>query len=925
MIRLGLFVCLIFPFIFASHSLYAINNKQLAEEMTPLIDKMSPHDPAKLTMVLRLADVLFEATVEVDKNTLFDQKNQQMIAQNQRKAVALYESALTGLNGAVAKPSLETQYRIEFQLGRLYVDQGKPALAEQKWRSLVKQNAVKQIQREAALRLAENLEQSNQVADLQSASQYYDLALATCGKPELCSYIEYRQGWVFYRLGKSDEAIQNILRSLAKADSRSLDSSLDEILKDLTLFLAHSRWTAVKAIDLLEKMALRHKRTGLIEMLSANYFSADQRASYDLTLKYLYKKEPRLDYLISILDFSETNGNIEATKTHLLALESALDNQVGFSSSTKKEESEKVLFRLIFQWDEQRKTRPEIFSNLLSRGAVVYAQIFPTGREYQKITDGWLAVETRPENKLSQVQSWRRQQELLGQKKMVLHFYQIELALHQQLKKWNDVIADVDKMLGQSKELQTSRELIYAKARAYYELKKYDSALILFRKLAIPTESKPDSYGIFSQNLALDILAQEKRYEEILIQAKAWLLNDKIKKFALSDKNLEKEMKEMALISNKAAFSKAASTQDLESLRSFKGFCLANQFTPQSCDNALTLAAKLHDQETTIAIFRHQGKKTELADELEFAGFFSESAAEREKLLVKGTSLNKDLLRIALLFELGGKMKERDRILLQLSQNVLRAKTDLESNEERLIFLTLKEAGMLGPNLLKGPWSNDIKLELASALEEKNIGTAETRKWMLKTCRDFGPAWESLHLTNLKELDRAQEKISIVGRHSQENFERKVVSLRTFSEATQCFLKGAERSEVRRTVIGSLARAYGDFALKIKSVPLPEGLDPETLAQAKEKILAMAQPFEELSVSWAAQIRSEISPSSAMVNAGSKQKDSFSYDWGTLVKGLQENPYDEANLKKLKSHFHDQGNNRLSSYFEGRLKSQGVE
>jgi hypothetical protein len=240
-------------------------------------------------------------------------------------------------------------------------------------------------------------------------------------------------------------------------------------------------------------------------------------------------------------------------------------------------------------------------------------------------------------------------------------------------------------------------------------------------------------------------------------------------------------------------------------------------------------------------------------------------------------------------------------------------------------------------------------LGIASTLEDAGSGNSETKNMLMKTCQDLGSAWNKMQIEQLKEMNFKQAKISIVGRRSQENFKKRTLALKALSEKAQCFLKGSLQTEARITVMSSIAKSYADFSAQIKAVPIPEGLDEETMKQVKEQIAEMAKPFDELNESWNKQAKlaldqvtaTELGPVEQKFTAGQLSQWTFemssnsnasknthkisAFDWDPLLKELRANPYDSAKLGKLKAHFEEGGNKRLSSYFEGRLKAGGTE
>ncbi len=231
---------------------FAVSSTQLAVEQQKLYNRLDAGDPLRAVVALRLADLCFDASTEVEKGVKFGDEQVAQMEAYRVKAIGLYEGSLSGFKGKFAKPDPSTQLRVKFQLARLYNDGGQFAKADELWTELAAQKSEPRLQRESALKRAEKLELSTtSVTDLNKAKDYYNVALPTCGTDSLCSYIHYRRGWVNYRIGNADTAIADLLKALEITDS----SSVSEIIKDVVLFIPHTTWTVEKGIELIEKFA----------------------------------------------------------------------------------------------------------------------------------------------------------------------------------------------------------------------------------------------------------------------------------------------------------------------------------------------------------------------------------------------------------------------------------------------------------------------------------------------------------------------------------------------------------------------------------------------------------------------------------------------------------------------------------------------
>ncbi|HEX4925512.1 MAG TPA: hypothetical protein VFV50_15570, partial [Bdellovibrionales bacterium] len=588
---------------------HAISSRELAQEQEFLYKRLSDKDPLKPVMALRLADLLFDASTEVDKSGEFTEKQVKEMEASRVRAIDLYEKSLSGFGGQFPKPKTADAQRIEFQLARLYNDNGQFDRADKIWEKLAAQTTEPKLRRESALRRAEKLELSNDRGELVRARKYYDSAVAACGGKDLCSYIYYRRGWVSHRLGESDAGLKDLLKALEGSDS----AAAQDIIKEVVLFLAHSSWSAEKGAALAEKLGAQFGKPELLEQLSHSYFTADKRAHYKLVVQRLNARSAKVDRLVALIEHDYSEKNVPAMKGHFATLRKTPADS--FTEPAKKDETEKILYRLIVQWDGELNRNPQ-FKEIFDEGVALYGRVYPNGPQIDKVIDGWLAVEADLNKKIARLKTWAT--EHAGNAARADRLRRARLAIAVKAKN-NAVILEESAQLAQTATKEEDRRLFtYQQGRAYYEQKQLEPALAIFVKLAQVGVSKPDSNAIYSQNIALDILASQKRYDELRAQAATWLGSAALAKFAQDDASLAKELADMKAISEKALFEKSSAQANNDSLKTFKEFCLADKFLPKSCENAKTLAVQQRDQDSLIAILKKTGKKDELTSELEF-------------------------------------------------------------------------------------------------------------------------------------------------------------------------------------------------------------------------------------------------------------------------------------------------------------------
>ena len=915
----------------------SLSSAEIAKEVESLYNSLPANDSSRMPMTLKLADLLFDASVEVDKTASFSNEGQQKDAgqkeaarmeQNRKKAIGLYESALTGLNGQFPRPEKALAARIQYQLARLYTDDGRFALADSLWEKLSTQNEVMKIQREASLRLAEKLELQNNPAPIRRASNLYSQVLKTCDSDSLCSYVTYRKSWAEYRLGLADSAQDFLLQALAKADKQSQA----EMVKDLILFSAHTTHSAEKTLALIQKMGEKHQRPQITDELADAYWTADENEKFTYVLTEQNKKDPKLDRYIKILEQKYAFKKPEMILQVLVDAEKALQKNVGFSVDAKKLSSEKDLFRLVIQLDGDRISKTE-FTEVFSRAALFYAAAFPQSENFIKVADGWLAAQKDDSVRMNQLAIWIPLQNSMGAVAVANRLSDIRFKLAAKNKNFAVLRGEATGLMAAQKDSLKNREYQYQLAKADYDEKNFAAALPKFQALAQwQTSEKPDEWALFSQNLALDILAQQKKYDQVVVQAQTWISASNLQTVAQKDKAFQKELSDMQSILEKAQFEKAVANQNAEALAQFMSFCSSQKLTPQSCQNAQALAVKLKDQNSLIAILKMQNQKPELASELEFGGYFQEAADLLQKnLSAKNTQLI-DFVKVALLYEISGDLKQRDQVLKSSMTFAKALKTFGE--QEALYFETLKDAEMLGQNTLAMKWSKNTYGQHIVFLETKGQGNKETQKYLMAQCENLGPVWETAHLNHLKTLNEKQAQIQFVGKNSQAQFSKRVNALKDFSVQSECYLNGASYSQ-RAHLLAQLEESYRVFANEILSTPLPEGLTDDMIEQVSAQLNEMAQPFVDKSGQYANLKNEQMQrlPAQAKVDLAtwnfaiekpalaSTQKALTDVTWQPLIQKMQKNPYEKSVLEEIQAHFETKGNNRLAAYFKGRKET----
>jgi hypothetical protein len=883
--------------LFFSMSWASSTSESLAIEAEKVWQSLKPTDPLRQKMEPRLGDLYFDAATEIAGHEDVNAASERKLQQNRTKAQSFYRLAIADNPTASKKEKI----RLQFQIARLDADLGNLPKAQVIWNSLAEQNEELEIQRESALRLAEIKEISAVPADLKMASHYYETAQKNCVKKTVCSYIQYRWAWVDYRLGQTDQGLERLLESLKIADA----SSQKEILKDLLVFLSHSSWSSEKALELIRQW----KSAEVIneDMLLASYNSAGRRKEYRELLAVLVKERKGADDLIAALEYDDQNGELDKVSNSLSLLE-AIKSSTG-ANLTK--DSEQKLYRTLVSWDAQRKQKPA-YKDLYLRGSEIFLTLFSTSSERQKVAEGRLVVMDKADDKLSWLTKRKKvsvqQKDVAFEKWARQRLWQLGIQ-----EKRPELVLQESAYLAKASAKEEQRDYLYQEGRAWMAQNQLEKAKARFQELSNPSSNPADEIQLFSVNLLLGFSEQEKNYSQLVSQSQAWLENPKTAQNCKKDQKWTAECKQIGEIHKKATFELANLNQDRKSLDTFYAFCMKSEFLPLSCQNAKTLARKLKEQAIYLTLLRRENNETVLASELEYAGYFAEAAQRQEKLLQSQKADLKADLKIAFLYEISGDQKNQLKVLRRLVSE--KKKGFANAEEEQLLWTILRLSPLPVDEYFSLNWAEARKAELASQLGSNK----DAQKYLAERCGAFGPAWENIHLEQLKQTEAQLSKISIVGRNSERNFKKKNDLFAKLTEQTTCVLKGLSL-ENQQKVAAKMASLYSTFAKDIRAVPLPEGLDESTKAQVQAQIDEMAKPYEQSASKW-----TELK-GSATVAAAWPEKQSLIAPKAMASSGLpsatviqlQKQPDSPSLMKEVAQYYEKEGKPHLAAYFKDR-------
>jgi hypothetical protein len=872
----------------------------LIRETESLRNSLSLSDPSRLPLTLRLADLLMnEASSATTKKS-----------QLQARALALYDEAIKDRVQDMAR------IKIDFQRARLLGDLGQVDRAVVLWKQLAEQKNLPEVSREAALRLAES-------GDVMNAAKWYQQALDLCQGGDLCSYIRFKRAWLFRQAANGGVADDRAIAEMELGLFDSRGQVREESLRDYLVFLGEKSTDEAGtrgALSKIETLSQKLDRKSLVGDLAEAYFAVGNKVAGTFVLAQAQRAEPRFARLARLAEEQYGLRDWDAFAASLDEL-SGERGQALLSAAPDADriEGEKFIRRLVIQLDGERISQPGRLADF-QKASLGYIALFPASTEKAKFQEGWIASEPDAQKKLDQLAQWIR----LEPNSVKLREFRAGIA--QKAGQMSIVAAEMDSLA--SAGTVKAREYRYAQARALYESKDFSAALPIFESLAgVASGSQPDTWAIQAQNLALDILNQQKSWDGIIARSSDWLDAEWSKKASAS---LKKELVDMAEVRNQALFQKAVALgQTPAALAQFMDFCRSGVYADKSCENARVLSIQLKDQESLLVVLEQMGasKQTELAQELEASGYFGRAATLLEKMA--SASKTRDvtgMLKMALLWELSGNTIEFSRIV----DAIRTSKVSLDEKQESLwlsmaLDIAEKSPAFLQVSSLKALKSDENRGRLAEWLVGRGTGTAETRRILMSAKFQTGSAWAKLVTTEIESSIRDAQKISFYGRNSRSQFEKRLAAMVKIGKRSDEFFPKCE-SATKSVLASMLKQAYEGLAQEIRQSPIPEGVPEEAIAELKQGLEQMAKPFDEKAAVYA-QVNIPAAPPNsdviAVSSAHSAGADAVSSRIAAALDSLHRSPESVQTLEALRDSYRTIGRARLAGYFEGRLNAAG--
>ena len=527
-------------FIFFAFSPLALSQPQKTQVRDLLISKLKrvlvglpDGSPAKIRVTLRLADLHAErgrlqAKEEMEKGCVDCTHGEK----DRRQALNYYNDVLPKLKS-------EKLQIVLIQMGHLYevINENTKAIGFYK-KVVNRWQGPEKV--EAEFSLAEIYFKQGH---FQKALGHYQKVLKENSFKKK-GFAGFRLAWCRYNTGDISGAVsdlENILNN-PKLLTRNMENSSrvdedfkEEIAKDYTVFMAHSRLIGLDAIEKVFKLSPKQNRLENILFLAKELERLGRvqqsEKAWELVIEKTDQPQVRLEALLELTNLSLKR---EETKKLLSYFKRTLNQWKFLSQVRKKTQSEQIQFEelknrlrnIVFEWN--RSEREKGFSKELLMAYEVYFQMDSKNFEaFQLASQAAIRISDffRAYNWNEKAISLAKDSEL--ESLLVQRIEISELAKNQ---KW--LISAQNLYLKKSKEKSKLSEIRYQMAQGQYDKKNYEVAAKQFQKLARDS-SVSSKLRLQSAEMALDslVLAENDSAIEICGKDFAKIFPDRKKHF----------------------------------------------------------------------------------------------------------------------------------------------------------------------------------------------------------------------------------------------------------------------------------------------------------------------------------------------------------------------------------------------------------
>lgn len=330
----------------------------LIQKLTQVQLGLAPADPARASVLLRLADLHAERARQLSMKELADGCTVCTAGTKDR------EKALSYYTEALSKVPANMVAKVHLQMGHLYELQGRNELAEKSYQAMLSTSSSNLEMAEAHLSLAE---MAFRKSDFTKAAGLYEKVLTTEGASSQ-GLAAYRKAWCNFRMGEMEASIaqlQEILKNpklqsrMAAARGVADVQFLEEVSRDMATFMA-ARGIKANDAETLYSLTPENFKLQQVTLLAREGLRLGQKEASLKVWDFVYQKQSdpkaRLEAQVRMAQLSfDLKNTPAAAKSYQMAL-----NLWGGTDCTQAscEESAKALRQFVVGWNRLENTKP---------------------------------------------------------------------------------------------------------------------------------------------------------------------------------------------------------------------------------------------------------------------------------------------------------------------------------------------------------------------------------------------------------------------------------------------------------------------------------------------------------------------------------------------------------------------------------------
>ncbi|WP_374029880.1 tetratricopeptide repeat protein [Bdellovibrio bacteriovorus] len=826
----------------------------LIQKLTQVQVGLAPADPARVAVLLRLADLHAERARQLSMKELADGCVVCKAGEKDRqKALSYYSEALT-------KVSASSAAKVHLQMGHLYELQGQNDLAEKSYLAMLSSSSSPVEMAEANLSLAE---MAFRKSDFTKAEALYGKVLATEGASSQ-GLAAYRKAWCAFRMNNLDSSLVQLEEILKNPKLQSRMASgrgvadpqfLEEVSRDMATFMA-ARGIKDGDAEKLYSLSPEAFKLQQVTLLAREGLRLGQKEATLKVWDFVYQKQAdvkgRLEAQVRMaqLHFDLKNTAAAANAYQMgLSLWGATD-----CTLSSCEESAKGLRQFVVGWNRIENAKPS-------------AELLTAYDEYFKVFSDdedmyvWGAQAAAQANQYAQAATWTALAN-----KVILAEYQGEKdaaqqkALAEKLEKnlllgiENAEKSKDEALLASAQEdylqksvlKQKTFDVQYQKAYAVYQKGNYPVAAEQLRQLAVEGKG-PRQIQIQAAELSLDALAILK--DDARIQQWA---SDYATKFA--DKKAEfQHVQQKSILTQSAKLAAAQPDQALAALASFSPAAASAEDRKIYLKNKILLNEKLNKiTEARVAVEDLLRETTLTAEEREFAlgrkVWFAELELDfatalkaAEQMQFGSLSQDEKVLKLALYSELADKdpknyysqylkqSKDAEKKALIATQLIRLSKSPVKDLETYKPYFK-DNAGLFARASLEVYGMTGDKKVLEKALKEKGSNKQDAFV-MIEKIMILGDVKALEAQVAAHQLDTKNQNTIASSLKARVKLLEKVDAL-----ANRAIASGDFSSQL--LALQLVSKENSRFYNEVLSLPMPAGLTPE---QESEYLTILSQ------------------------------------------------------------------------------------